>query len=80
MFSIFSSGGHFDQQNYSGNFVTCRLPFEKQLCEIILSLGQQFRMLFKRLFYSGSHFIRQSKTVCAILIEGIMRNICVKLF
>ena len=32
------------------------------------------------IFSSGGHFIQQSRTVCAILIEGIMRNISVKLF
>ena len=28
---------------------------------------------------SGSHFVQQSGTVCAILVEGIMSNISKKL-
>ena len=32
------------------------------------------------IFSSGGHFVQQSITVCAILVEGIMRNISVKLF
>ena len=27
------------------------------------------------IFSSGSHFDQESRTVCAILVEGIMRNI-----
>ena len=29
---------------------------------------------------SGSSFIKQSRTICAIMVEGIMRNNSVKLF
>ena len=38
--------------------------------------------LFKdvSIFSSGSHFARQSRTICAILLEGIIRNISVKSF
>ena len=32
------------------------------------------------IYGSGSHFVRQSGTFCAILVEGIMRNNSVKLF
>ena len=32
------------------------------------------------IFCFGSHFAWRSGTVCAILVEGIMMNICVKLF
>ena len=31
-------------------------------------------------FSSGDHFILLSGTICAILVEGFMRNICVQLF
>ena len=36
-------------------------------------------MLFKdnSIFSSGGHFAQPSGTVCAILVEGIMRNISV---
>ena len=39
-------------------------------------------MLFKDFsrFNSGSHFVQQSGTICAILVEDIMGNIRVKLF
>ena len=30
-------------------------------------------------FNSGGHFVHQSGTVCAILVEGFMKNITVKL-
>ena len=32
------------------------------------------------IFISGSHFSQGSRMVCAMLVEGIMRNISVKLF
>ena len=32
------------------------------------------------IFSSGGLFVLQSLTVCAILVEGIMRNISVKIF
>ena len=32
------------------------------------------------IFSSGGHFVQLKGTVCAILVEGIMRNISVKLF
>ena len=37
-------------------------------------------MLFKdfSIFSSGVHFVRQSPTICAILVEGIMGSIHVK--
>ena len=31
------------------------------------------------IFSSGSHLVQQSGTVCAIVVEGIMSNISVKL-
>ena len=40
------------------------------------------KMLFKdiSIFNSGNHFIQCSRTVCAILVESIMRIISVKMF
>ena len=37
--------------------------------------------LFKdfSIFSPGGHFVQQSRTICAILVEGIMGNIHVKL-
>ena len=32
------------------------------------------------IFSSGGHFIQQSRTVCVVLVEDIMRNISAKLF
>ena len=31
------------------------------------------------IFSSSGHFVQQTRTFCAILVEGIMRNISVKL-
>ena len=36
-------------------------------------------MLFEVIFSSGGHFVRQNGTICAILVEGIIGNIQVKL-
>ena len=57
---------------------------QEQSCEIILNLDQWFRRkchLKVFLFWSsGSPFVQQSITICAILVEGIKRNNSVKLF
>ena len=39
-------------------------------------------MLFKDFYHfsSGSHFVQQSRRFCAILVDGVMRNISVKLY
>ena len=39
-------------------------------------------MLFKdfSMFNYGGHFIQLSGTICAILVEGVLENICVLLF
>ena len=56
----------------------------EQFCEIILNLDQWFRRrsCFKifLIWSSGSPFAQRSGTICAILVEGIMRNNPVKLF
>ena len=31
-------------------------------------------------FSSGNHFVGRSRTICAILVEGNIGDICVKLF
>ena len=61
-----------------------RRHHEKQLCEIILNLDQWFRRKCRLkvfiIWSSGSHIVKQIVTICAILVEGIMRNNYVKLF
>ena len=39
----------------------------------------QEEMSFKGILSFGSHFVHQSGMICAILVEGIMGNIYVKL-
>ena len=55
---------------------------KEQFCEIILNLDQWFRRrcIFKifLIWSSGDHFVQPSGNSCAILVEGIMRNNCVK--
>ena len=57
---------------------------EGQFCDVTLYLDQWFRRRCSlKLFLiksSGSPFVQQSRTVCAILVEGIIRNNSVKLF
>ena len=57
---------------------------EEQFCEILLNLDQWFRRNCPSkvflIWISGSHFVRHSVNISAILLEGIMRNNSVKLF
>ena len=67
------------ERNHLCNFG--RRHHEEQLCEIILNLGQWFRRrscLKFLIWSSGSPFAQQSGTICAILVEGIIRNNSVK--
>ena len=60
-----------------------RRHHEEQFCEIILNLDQWFERCHLKIFLIwsfGSPFVQRSKTICAILVEGIMRNKSVKLF
>ena len=70
------------EQNHLFNFG--RGYHEEQFCDFILNLDQWFRrrcVLKIFLFWrSGDHFVQQSRTICAILVEGIMRNNSAKLF
>ena len=56
-----------------------RRHHEEQLCEIILNLDQWFRRKCRLkvflIWSSGSPFVQRSVTICAILVEGIMRKI-----
>ena len=57
---------------------------EEQFCEIILNLDQWFRRKWRfkvfLIWSSGSPFVQQSVTICAILVEDIMKNYSVQLF
>ena len=51
---------------------------EEQSCEIILNLDQWFRrkchLEVFLIWSSGSPFVQQSITICAIFVKGNMRN------
>ena len=52
-------------------------------CEVIRNLDQLLRRCRIKIFLfwsSGGPFVQQSGTICAIMIEGIMRNNSVILF
>ena len=42
--------------------------------------SRRCRLMFFSIFSSGGHFVQQSGTILAILVEGRSRNISVKLF
>ena len=56
--------------------------YEEQFCGIILNLGQWSRCRLKRflIWSSGGPTVQWSGTICALLKEGIMGNIHVKLY
>ena len=69
------------ERNHLCNFG--RRHHEEQFCEIILNLDQWFKRCRLKIFLiwsSGGRFVQSSRTICAILVEGIMRNNSVKLF
>ena len=39
-----------------------------------------FKVFFSSIFSSGGHFVQQSETILALLIDGHHTNISVKLF
>ena len=55
---------------------------EEQFCEIILSLDQCFRRRYVLKIFltwrSGGPYVQGRGTICAILVDGIMRNNSVK--
>ena len=57
---------------------------EEQFCEIILNLDQWFRrkchLKVLLIWISDRPFVQRSVIICAILVEGIMRNNFIKLF
>ena len=69
------------EQNHVCNFG--RRHHEEQFCKKKLNLDQWLRKRRLKIFLiwsSGGTFVQQSGTICAILVEGIMRNNSVKLF
>ena len=56
----------------------------EDFCEIILNSDQWFKMKWhlkiSLIYISGGPFVLACETICAILVEGINRNISVKLF
>ena len=70
------------EQNHLCNFG--KRHHEEQFCEIILNLDQWFRRRCRLKIFliwsSSGPFVQQSGTICAILVEGIMRNNSVNLF
>ena len=61
-----------------------RRHHEEQFCEIILNLDQSFRRRYCLkiilIWSSGGPFVERSGTICAILVDGFMRNNSEKLF
>ena len=57
---------------------------EKQFCEIVLNLDQwlrrRCRLKIFLIWSSGGPFVQRSITICAIFVEGIIRNKSVKSF
>ena len=57
---------------------------EEQFCKMILNLDQWFmrRCVLKMflIWSSGGPIVQRSIAICAILVEGIMKNNSVKLF
>ena len=68
------------ERNHLCNLV--RGYHEEQFCEIILNSDQWFRRRCRLKIFliwsSGSPFVQWSRTICAILVEGIKRNNSVK--
>ena len=70
------------ERNHSCNFG--RRNHEELFYEIILNLDQLFkrscRLKIFLIWSSGGPFVQWSRTICAILVEGILRINSVKLF
>ena len=69
------------ERNHLSNFG--KGLYEEQFCEIILNLDQWLRRCCLKIFLiwsSGGPLVQLSGTICAILVEGIMRNNSVKVF
>ena len=82
--SILSSNRYFVQQSRAVCAILVE-QYEEHFCEDF-KFGPvvQQEMLFKDIYIfssgSGSYIIQRSRTVCEFLVDGLMRNISVKLF
>ena len=69
------------EQNHLCSFG--RRHHEEKFCEIIFNLDKWFkwrcRLKIFLIWSSGGPFAQRSRTICAILVDGIMRNNSVKL-
>ena len=83
-FITWTSGDPFIWQSKNHFCSVGRSHNEEQFCAITLNLDQWFRRRcrFKLVLVWSSvdQFLRWSNTICAILVEGILRNNSVKLF
>ena len=61
--------------NYHALFVIFEKAAKFENCCLLQIVGGALRV--KR--YSGCHIVQRSRTVWAIMVEGFIRNICVKL-
>ena len=71
------------EQNHLCNFGRGICYQEEQCFEIILNSDQLFRGCLLKIFLIWSSvglFVQQSGTICANLVEGIMKNTSVNLF
>ena len=70
------------ERNHFSNFST--ESSKEHFCEIILKSahwpGRRCRLKGFSIFSFDGHFVQQSGTILAILVEGHPRNISVKLF
>ena len=66
------------ERNHFSNFG--RGSPKEHFCEIILKSGHWPSRRCFSTFSSGGHFVQWSVTILAILIEGHLRNLSVKLF
>ena len=68
------------ERNHLCNF--SRGYYEEQFCEIILNLDQFFKRICRLKIFliwsSVGPFVQRSRNICAISVEGIMRNNSVK--
>ena len=82
IFLVSSSGCPFVQRSKKHLRNFGRGYYEEEFCEIISNSDQWRRCLLKKflIWSSDGLFVKWSKTICAVLVEGIKKNNSVKLF
>ena len=82
MYSIFSSSGQFVQWSRT----TCAI-LNREIWGTVVEKYSEFGLMVQEMWFNvisifsaGGLFVLQNITVCAILVEGIMRNISVRIF